>query len=277
MASNGQPNPHRALLASQLARISLKSRGSSLSIVLTVAIGVGALTIAFGLADAAIWRQPPLADAAHLVVINSTHTRAGRPEQRARWSYQRIQLMRKGATSFAQLANFTTSTLTLTGRDEAERVNGEIVSPDYFSMLEGRAERGRVFVASDDQLGTAQPIVLLGHTLWERQFASDASIVGKTVGINGHALTVIGVMPASFTGLSGKSQLWIPTVIAPTLSYPEYLTTDQNFINVVARLKSEVSLARASGEMHQLSVQIFKAIPVVMPIRGLSRTLQCKL
>ena len=252
---------------SQLVRSALRARGGA-SIILTIAVGVGALTSAFGFADAAIWRQPPFAEAAGLVMINSTSQAAAQPLQRARWSYRRIQRLRQTASSFINLANYTVSTLTLTGIDEALRVDAEIVSPEYFPLLHTRAERGRMFVAADDAVGRAAPVVLVSHPLWARQFAADTAIIGRTIGVNGHALTVIGVMPENFRGLSDKAGLWIPTAVAPLLTYPEYLTTDQNFISVVARLKPGVTLSHASTEMRSVAAAVFAAEPIVDPDSG---------
>ncbi|MEP6763964.1 MAG: ADOP family duplicated permease [Gemmatimonadaceae bacterium] len=260
----GTPSMHLP----QLLRSVIRERSISLSIVLTVAIGIAALTTAFGLADAALWRQPPFADAANVVLVSSTHAVAGQPLQRMRWSYQRIQLLRQQGTDFSSVANFTAATLTLTGGDEAERLDGEIVSPEYFSLLQTRAARGRLFVAGDDIGEGAHAIAVIGDELWTRRFASDSAIIGKSVSINGRELTIVGVAPPNFRGLTNTAQIWIPTTLAPSLTYPGYLTTDQNFIAVVARLKANVSFARASMNVRAVGSAVFAAVPMQDPDSG---------
>ncbi|MEP6781507.1 MAG: ABC transporter permease [Gemmatimonadaceae bacterium] len=252
----------------QLLRSVTRERGTSLSIVLTVAIGIAALTTAFGMADAALWRQPPFPDAEHIVLVQSTHAVPRQPLHRASWSYRRIQLLRQHGSDFSSVANFTAATLTLTGAEEAELLNGEIVSPEYFSLLQVRAERGRMFVASDDVGERAHPIAVIGYELWTRRFASDSAIIGQTVRVGGRALTIVGVAPRNFRGLTNETQIWIPTTMAPSLTYPGYLTTDQNFISVLARLKSNVPFARAASSVSAIGSAVFASAPMQDPDSG---------
>src|ERR1019366_5211952 len=97
--------------------------------------------------------------------------------------------------------------------------------------------------------------------MWRRRFESDSGVVGRTVNVNGTALTVIGVMRPGFRGLSDRAELWIPTTMAPALTYPEYLTTNQNFISVVARLRAGVSLATANAELATVAPRLNAQIP----------------
>ncbi|MDQ6611687.1 MAG: ADOP family duplicated permease [Gemmatimonadota bacterium] len=256
------------MLLPQVLRSISRERGTSLSIVLTVAVGIAALTTAFGLADAALWRPPPFADAASVVLISSTHAVPRQPMHRSRWSYQRIQLLRKQGSDFTGVANFTAATLTLTGDEEAERLNGEFVSPEYFAVLQVRAERGRLLVADDDVGEGAHPVAVISYAFWMRHFAGDSAIVGKTVNINNRALTIVGVAPPDLRGLTNEAQIWIPTTLAPSLTYPDYLKTDQNFIAVVARLKADVSFARALPNVRKLGSAVFTAVPVQDPDSG---------
>src|SRR5205807_1583965 len=81
-------------------------------------------------------------------------------------------------------------------------------------------------------------VVLISERLWRRRFNADPSIVRRNIRPNDDPLTVAGVLPASFTGLNGKSDVWIPRALAPRLIYSDYLTTPQHFISVVARLRA---------------------------------------
>src|SRR6185295_6443848 len=106
----------------------------------------------------------------------------------------------------------------------------------------------RTFTAEDDTINAA-PVTVIGTRLWRRRFAANPAIVGTTMTINDVPLTVIGILPDGFAGLSGKAELWIPPAMAARLYYAEYLTTPQNFISVVARLKNGVTLQQANAEL----------------------------
>lgn len=247
----------------------LRSRAMSVAIISFVAIGVGALTTAFNLADAALWRSPPLNDADRLMILNSTHKTPNAVERKASWSYARIQELKHRAASFSHVANYTSFSPTLTGVGEPELVPGEFVSPEYFPLLGVSAERGRLFLPADDSAAGAHPIVVISRAFWQQRLRGRMDVIGTTLSLNSQAHTIVGVAPAGFRGLSGAAQLWLPTTMAPIISYPEYLTTDQDFIRVVAKLKPGVSLAQARAEMPLLGAAVYAAAPIRNPDDGL--------
>jgi len=249
------------MLLSASLKAAAKTRATTVAIIAFVAIGVAALTTAFNLADGALWRPPPLHEPDQLVLVSSTHTNTRGEARFSRWSYARIQLIKQRAQSFAHVANYTPTSTTLTGGDAPELVPGEFVSPEYFRLLAIQPELGRVFDAVEDSVPGAHPVVVLSHQFWQQRFGGRPDIVGQPLSLGGHVLTVLGVLPAGFRGLSGNARMWLPTTMAPALSYPEYLTTDQNFINVVARLKPDVSVARANAELRVFGPQVFAELP----------------
>jgi putative ABC transport system permease protein len=103
--------------------------------------------------------------------------------------------------------------------------------------------------------------VLLAHDLWKRRFGGD-SVIGQKVTLNGIELTVIGVLPAGFNGLSGRASLWIPAPMAPRVTYADYLVTNQSFISVVGRLRPRTSLSSAAAELGVVGAQIDRALPL---------------
>ena len=248
------------MLPAPLIRSLARSRGLSMAVAGMLALGIGAFTTTFGIVDAALIRQPPFVEADRLAMLHITNTgTAGTRLQR--WSYERAQLLARFATSFESVAGYSLSPLTLTGSDNPEVVSGEIVTPSYFPLLHVQPLKGRAFLTTDDDVPGSQPVVLLGYDLWQRRFAGDSSVVGRTIGVNGAALTVGGVLPRAFRGLSNRSQLWIPASMAPSLTYGAYLTTNQNFISVVGRLRQGVDIAKARTELAVLGVQIHKTQP----------------
>jgi predicted permease len=166
------------------------------------------------------------------------------------------------ATSFSEIASFSGSVLAITSAaSDPEPVTAELVSASYWPALRIPLLFGRSF-APDEDVGSGQhPVTIVGYDLWQRRFGGDASLVGKTIGVNGVALTVIGVGPAGFSGLSGRAQIWIPATMAPRLSYADYLVTNQNFISVVGRLRDGVTMDRARAELALVGADIDRAAP----------------
>jgi predicted permease len=236
-------------------------RALSLAVVVTIALGAGALIATFAIVNAALFREPPFADANRLTMLYTVRRPQTEPVREERWSFSRIQLLQQSQRSFEQLASYSPTMITLAGDEEAEPVRGEFVSPSYFPLLRVAALRGRVFDASEDDVARPAATVLIGHALWTRRWAGRESIVGQTIRVNGVPLTVIGVLPEAFHGLSGRAELWIPRTMAPHLTYAEYVTTNQNFISVVGRLQRNVALSAARSELALLGATINHELP----------------
>lgn len=232
------------------------------TIAITIALGVGALTTAFAVVDAAVVRQPPFPEPERLVMLYLQRNPAGEPPRNERWSYARFELLRRLQTSFEEAATYSPASVTLsTSKEEAALVYVERVSASYLPMLGARVAQGRLIHAEDDDPANPSPVVVLGHDLWTSRFSSDPAIVGRVVRLNGVPLTVIGVLQPGFSGMSGRSVMWVPRTISAQISYAEYVTTNQNFIPAVARLKSGVTLDAARGEMTVLGGQINRTLP----------------
>ncbi len=228
----------------------------------TVLAGVALLTVAFSVVDAALWREPPFDDASRIAVVYMRRTAPGAEERSERWSYARLNMLRKSAREFSLLANFSGATVGVTGGDgEPESVVGEIVSPEYFPLLRVTMLRGRGFAAADDGAGGRHPVAVISFDLWQRRFAGGEDVIGKTLEVAGFPLTIIGVTPRGFRGIGDVSEIWIPTTMAPALTYSEYLTTNQNFISVLGRLRPGATLASANAELATLGAQIDAQLP----------------
>lgn len=240
--------------------------------VLSIALGIAATTAVFGVVDAALFRPPPIDHAEELVALYLTRQVPGAPVERERWSWPRARLLRQLATSFENVATFTTSVLAITG-DEAEPVNLEIVSREYFPALRARPIVGRTFDASEDQADGPQ-VVVIGYDLWQRRYAGDPSVIGRSLSLNGVVVSVIGVMPRDFVGLSGRAQAWGPVSLPRLTSYGEYLTTDQSFISMVGRLRPGVTIDRARSELSRVGREIQRVAPrrAITPGTELSAT-----
>jgi putative ABC transport system permease protein len=233
----------------------------ALAVCLTIAVGVAGLTATAGYVNAALFRQPPFEQADRLDLLFLERHPRGEAPGRDRWSFGRLELLRASQHSFEAIASFSPAAVTLSTPADPESIQAERVSASYFDVLRARPILGRVFAAEDDVPGQPTPVIVIGESLWQRRWARDGSVVGRTVRINGVPMTVIGVMPGAFGGLSGRSELWIPRTMSPRVTYPEYLTTNQNFISAIGRLRSDVDITSARKELALLGARINRALP----------------
>jgi putative ABC transport system permease protein len=240
-----------------------RARALSLTVVLTLAIGVAALTVTFGVVNAALFRQPPFHEADRLAMLYIQRNELGEAPRQERWSFARFNLLAESQDVFEHVASYSPGAMTVSGAGsgDAELVQGERVSAFYFPLLRVGAGRGRLFADSDDDPASPTPVVVLGHQLWTRRFAADPGLIGRDIRLNGVPLTVIGVMPAGFSGLSGRAELWVPRTMTPQLTYADYVTTNQNFISAVGRLKPGLGLSAARTRLAILGANINRAIP----------------
>jgi predicted permease len=230
-------------------RTLLHMRGVAVVAILTLALGIGATTTMFSVVHAMLLRQPPFADPERLVILFNTSVTPREGLQRLRWSLSNIDELERVAKSFASVGSFTGPLFTVSGRGEPEHVDGETVTRGYFQALRVQPSAGRLFTLEESSASGAQPVVLISTRLLKRKLGGDSSILGSTLTVNDVPLTVIGVLPDGFTGLSGKADIWISPPMAARLYYREYMTTPQNFISAVARLKDGVSLQQANAEL----------------------------
>ena len=231
------------------ARALMHMRGVAALAILTLSIGIGATTTMFSVVHAMLLRQPPFAAADRLVILFNTSASPREGLRQWRWSLPNITELERVASSFDSVGSFTGPLLTISGRGDPEHVDGETVSAGYFQALKIRPAAGRLFGGGEDSAPGPSPVALISTRLWKRQLAADPAILGSTLTVNDVPLTIIGILPDGFAGLSGKADVWITPPMAARLYYADYMTTPQNFISVVARLKDGVTLQRANAEL----------------------------
>jgi len=222
-----------------------------IAVVATVALATASCTIVAALVDAALLRNPPFREADRLAVLYVTRLSPRGGLTRQRWSFPRFQLLQGAARPalFTQLASFTrVSALTLSDGVEAESIEGEVVSASYFPLLSITPVLGRSF-ATDEPDGSRRAEVIIGYDLWQRRFGADPTVLGRRVSINGLACAIVGVTPRDFRGLTGRAEIWMRPGMAASITYADYLTTNQNFISVAGLLAPGVTLE--SGEKYK--------------------------
>ena len=229
--------------------------------VVSLALGIATTTTVFSLVDAAIFRPPPFAGADRLTVLNITQQSPSEGELRLRWSWPRFQLLERSVHSFDGLASSSNVVVTMTGAGEPQPLPVEIVSWRYLNLMQAPLVLGAGFTEQDDVPGASSPLVVLSHELWERRFGGAPEAVGRIVELNGVPLTIAGVAARGFNGVSGLAQAWIPVTAAPRVTYADYLSTNQNFITVLGRLRRGVALSAARAELQAVGQRIDAAQP----------------
>jgi putative ABC transport system permease protein len=246
-------------------RMLVKSPGFTVVIVLTLALAIGANTAIFSVVDAVLIRALPFRQPDRLVLLWGT-------VMRTHWERRGASLpdfvdWRNQSRSFDGMAAWWDTNVTLLGMEQPERIDSEIVSPGYFSLLGVESMLGRSFRANEDLGSSAPPVAVLSYGLWVRQFGADPSVIGKTINLDQHMHTIVGVMPAGFRGLSDHSELWIPLSSVPELNEAAG-ERGSRWFPALARLKPGVSMAQAQAEMDTLSKSLERSYPDTNEKRG---------
>src|SRR6266550_3327922 len=194
-------------------RVLLKSRGFTAVAILTLALGIGANAAIFSLVNAVLVRPLPVEEPDKLVEI-FTSSSSGDPWSRS--SYPDYLDLREQKNTFSGVIAYSNIPFNLsTGGGEAERVNGAIVSGNYFSVLGVPSYLGRAFLADEDQTPGAKPVAVISHRLWQSRFGRDSAIAQKTVGLNGTTYNIVGVAAKGFKGtsLDYTADVWVPMMM----------------------------------------------------------------
>jgi hypothetical protein len=191
------------------ARILIKQPGFTLIAVITLSLGIGANSAIFSFINALLFKPlRGVADPERLVQVSRTYEGRGFSD----CSYPDYLDYRNQNTVMTGLAvNRSTSFNLNTGRI-AERVEGELVSGNYFDLLRVRPARGRLLTPADESEGGGNLVAVISFGLWNRHFDTDPDVVGKTIKLNGYDYTVVGVADEEFAGIKAGSKLdvWVP-------------------------------------------------------------------
>ncbi len=244
-----------------------KSPGFTFVVVLTLALGIGANTAIFGLIDQLLVRPLPVRDPERLVVLDAPGPFSGfthnNSEVLTPISHPMFEGLRDRSRIFEGVsAHFLTSTHVTAG-ETAERLSTNLVSGTFFETLGVGPAVGRVFTREDDVRPGGHPIVVLSHGFWERKFAGDPEAVGRAIVVNGHPLTVVGVLERGFHGVEvGASiDLYVPLMMQAQI-LPTWRPVLQNFraswLTPMARLRDGVSLDEARAESNVVYRQLLQ-------------------
>ncbi|MGC1650137.1 MAG: ABC transporter permease, partial [Candidatus Sulfotelmatobacter sp.] len=221
-----------------------KSRGFTAMAVLTLALGIGANTTIFNLVRATLYQPLPARNASSLVVIWASNLQHG-------WSRvgptgQDYLDWREQSNSFDDMFLFEHGTGTVTGRGEPEQVAGLRVTTNFGDFFGIKPVLGRTFRL--EEAAGRHNFAILGYGYWRRRFASDPSVVGQSMTLNGEPYTIIGVLPAEFAALFPSD------VVVPFDT--DWVRRAENDLGVFGRLKPGTTLRQATEEMSVIARRI---------------------
>ena len=233
----------------------------------TIALGIGASTAIFSVANAVLLRPLPFHEAGRLVVVKTTEP--GRRDDIG-VSYPAFLDWRSRNHVFEALSAYRTDDFTLTGKSEPAHVTGAVVSANTFSLLGVAPALGRDFTPDEDAPSANGRPVILSHSLWQERFVSDPNIVGQSVTLSGQEFTVAGVMPAGFQFpvQTDPVEFWTTIALDAESSNGRLPITAQrglSYLDVIGRLKPEASQLQAQTEMSAIQVAINREYPEHRP------------
>jgi len=228
-------------------RILLKSPGFTAMAILTLALGIGANTAIFTIANALLLRPLPYKDPDRLVRIATEHNQVGL------LSLPYFTAVRDHNRSFSSVAAYGQESFNLTGRGEAEQIGAERVTWNLFDVLGVRPIAGRTFRPEEDQPG-GNPVVMISSELARRLFNSDANAIGKNLSLDSKDYTVIGVLPAKFSAplLGRKLDIFAPRLTEMSIVTPARIQIGGMYFEGVGRLKPDASIEQAQAEIEVL-------------------------
>ena len=251
-------------------RMLVKNPGFSIVAFLAIALGLGVNTTIFGIVNTLLLRPLPVGHVEQLVQVYTTDTHfTGRQAN----SYLNFLDYAKQNTVFSGMAAYRFALMGMTRGSNTSNVFGQLVTGNYFDVLKVQPVLGRAFLPEEDSSPNGHPVVVLGNKFWKK-LGGDPGMIGSTITLNGHAFNVIGVAPASFTGVDVgvAPDMWIPMAMHGWILPAGDLWFEKRralSLSTIARLKPGVTVSQAEAQMKTLAQQLEQAYPDVNKERSI--------
>lgn len=257
-----------------------KAPGFTLAAVLILAAGIGGNTVLFGVLKQAILAAPPYPEPERLVLPGISHAYP------AYWyhgaSYPEFEMLRDLPDRMVDpLAGYAVASVTLSNVGDAERITAEVVTPAYFPLLGVSTTVGRTFARDEGDKASPPMVVVLGDSLWSSRFGRDPDVLGEQLYINDSAVTIVGVLPRGFRGITGEGQLWLPMAASGVLLDGwRTVNPGAHWFSLLGRLGSGVSFEDAEAQLLPVAQEIRRRwpthgtggdlVPTVRPFRAVA-------
>ena len=244
------------------ARMLRKNPGFTFVAVLTLALGIGANTAIFSLGNVFMFRPLPVKDAERLTVV-AVQTKADTdPEEISYLDY--LEYRAHSSAVFTDMTGYGISITGLSYQGHADRLIISYVPSNFFSMLGIRPGLGRLILPGEGDDPKTGPVVVLGHAYWEKRFGGDPSVIGRTVSLDGAAVTIIGVVPKEFLGPYNILEMdaYAPLgMLAYGLHADFFNSREEHEVRVLATLKPGVSVAQAQAALNVVGQRLAHEYP----------------
>jgi putative ABC transport system permease protein len=235
-------------------RMLMKNPGFTLVAALAIALGVGANTTIFSAVNALLLRPFSFENQDRLTMIWERVPDSG--VRRGSAAPANFLDWRDQSTVFEEMVATNSRAFNLTEGAQPERVSGTRVSPNFFSLFNVKAARGRTFTAEEGKVGSEQ-VVLIKQSLWERRYAADPGLVGRQIMIDGRSFTVIGIIPQDFNFPVNGGELWTPLAF----DQKEQADRGNHYLQVVGLLKPGITKEQAQAEIDSISQRAQSQFP----------------
>jgi hypothetical protein len=238
-------------------RILLKSPIFTSLAMIALALGIGANTTIFSVVNAVLLKPLPYRESERLIKVLQASSKPRKDSMATVWSYPRFEVLRDNSQSLQSVAGYSQDGMNLTGTEEPERLQVEMVSSSYFPVLGVEPAVGYAFGPDEDRTAGTHDVAMISHGLWQRRYGGDERVVGKTIELDKLQFTIVGVLPPNFKGQQGTADAWVPITAAQKLRYAAILRNANNYwFEVIGRLKPEATLTQAQQEMASITEQI---------------------
>lgn len=244
-------------------RLLRKSPGFTTAAVLTLALGIGANTAIFSMVDGVFLRPFPVTNPQQMTYF-ATQRRTGWSNG---YSYPEFEDIRSQTTSvFSTVAGYQIDRDGLTWNEKTEPIQTAYVPGDFFTMMGIQPYLGRFILPSEGKIAGADPVLVLSYSYWESRFGADTDVIGKSVALNGHPVTIIGIAPQRFLGIATffETQGYLPFGVASyaTDATPDFMTNrEDSRLLVLARLRDGITLDRAQASLRVISRRLAEQYP----------------
>jgi predicted permease len=231
-------------------RMLLRSPGFTLTVAGLLTLGIGANTAIFSAMSALLLRPLPVRHPENLIRLVQTVPRLGTISSFDHEVYDAL----KHATTLSAVLGDAEWPVAMDEPQPAEQVRVHVVTPEFFDVLGVPALYGRTLTQADAQQSDGMRPAVLTYAFWQRRFAADPRAVGRTITLRGHKFLIVGVMPRAFNGITADTapDLRIPVRAFPLLSFSGAIREDGIALEIAARMKPDVSLARAREECYAI-------------------------
>jgi putative ABC transport system permease protein len=247
-------------------------KSPSFSIVATIALGlgIGANTAIFTVVNSVLLRPLPFPNSERLMTLWETDSR--RTISQGSASYPNFADWREQSQSFEKMAVFHYADYTLTGKSDAVRVQGAVVSAELFSLLGVGPVVGRAFLLEEDAPGENHRVAIVSYGLFEKRFNANRNLIGQPIVIDGENYLLVGVMPRDFEFpiQNEPAELWTTVAREAEGETPPTQQRGAHYLRVIGRLKPNVTRVQAQSELNAIAARLEQQYPEKNLHRGIN-------